>query len=116
MEARLVFCLMLTFLSSPFLFAQDSNFSPEKQQIPLADCLGVKGQWDGEYKPCTPQDYKDWHTDITHWRAERLIRIGYDGYRYGLPELSWTQSSFMQPQMMVQERYFYDPIHRKIHR
>ena len=22
----------------------------------------------------------------------------------------WTQSSFMQPQMMVQDRYFYDPV------
>ena len=25
------------------------------------------------------------------------------------PELKWTQSSFMQPQMMIQDRYFYDP-------
>jgi formylglycine-generating enzyme required for sulfatase activity len=41
---------------------------------------------------------------------ERRIRIGYDGARYDLPALQWTQSSFMQPQMMVQDRYFYDPI------
>jgi formylglycine-generating enzyme required for sulfatase activity len=39
-----------------------------------------------------------------------LIRVGYDGSRYDLPELKWTQSSFFQPQMMVQDRYFYDPV------
>ncbi len=26
------------------------------------------------------------------------------------PALQWTQSSFIQPQMMVQDRYFYDPV------
>jgi hypothetical protein len=30
--------------------------------------------------------------------------------RYELPRSQWTQSSFMQPQMMVQDRYFYDPV------
>jgi hypothetical protein len=28
----------------------------------------------------------------------------------------WTQSSFIQPQMMVQDRYFYDPVARPLHR
>ena len=27
-----------------------------------------------------------------------------------MPELRWTQSSFIQPQMMVEDRYFYDPV------
>ena len=27
-----------------------------------------------------------------------------------MPALQWTQSSFIQPQMMVQDRYFYDPV------
>ena len=48
-----------------------------------------------------------------HWRSEHLIRIGYDGSRYDLPALKWTQSSFIQPQMMVQDRYFYDPVARR---
>ena len=48
--------------------------------------------------------------DIRHWRNERRIRIGYDGARYDLPALKWTQSSFFQPQMMVEDRYFYDPV------
>ncbi len=36
--------------------------------------------------------------------------IAYDPSRYDLPALRWTQSSFIQPQMMVQDRYFYDPV------
>ena len=40
---------------------------------------------------------------------EFLKRLGYDDAEYKRPELLWTQSSFMQPQMMVEDRYFYDP-------
>jgi len=45
-----------------------------------------------------------------HWRMERRIRIGYDGSRYQIPSLQWTQHSFIQPQMMVHDRYFYDSV------
>jgi iron(II)-dependent oxidoreductase len=48
--------------------------------------------------------------DIRHWRNGRRIRTGYDGSRYDLPALQWAQSSFIQPQMMVQDHYFYDPV------
>ena len=41
---------------------------------------------------------------------ERRIRIGYDGSQYARPEFKWAQSSFIQPQMMVEDRYFYDPV------
>ncbi len=36
--------------------------------------------------------------------------MGYNGSEYERPELKWTQSSFIQPQMMIEERYFYDPV------
>jgi len=65
---------------------------------------------DRDFKPCTPQDQKDWLADVRHWRGERKIRVGYDSSRYDLDALQWTQSSFIQPQMMVEDRYFYDPI------
>ena len=29
---------------------------------------------------------------------------------YARPELLWNRRSFVQPQMMVEERYFYDPV------
>jgi len=102
----LAICLVVAICAS----AQDTHFRPEHQQIPSPSCLIMKGAWEGGSKPCTPADHAEWLTDIRHWRTERLIRIGYDGSRYARPEFQWTQSSFMQPQMMVQDRYFYDPV------
>jgi formylglycine-generating enzyme required for sulfatase activity len=90
--------------------AQDSRFSPQDQQIPVPECLTMKGLWEGGSKPCSQTEHEAWLADITHWRMERRIRVGYSGSRYELPALQWTQSSFMQPQMMVQDRYFYDPV------
>ena len=93
-----------------FSSAQDSHFSPKGQQIPVPECLTMKGLWEGGSKPCSQTEHDRWLADITHWRIERRIRVGFDGSRYDLPALKWTQSSFMQPQMMVQDRYFYDPV------
>src|SRR5579871_6320255 len=95
---------------SLFVSAQDSNFSPEHQQIPTPGCLSMKGAWEGGSSPCTQNKHDAWLSDIQHWRSERRIRIGYDGSRYDLPALKWTQSSFFQPQLMVEDRYFYDPV------
>jgi gamma-glutamyl hercynylcysteine S-oxide synthase len=47
---------------------------------------------------------------LRHWRAERRIYIGYDGSRYDSAALRWTQSNFIQPQAMVEDRYLYDPV------
>jgi formylglycine-generating enzyme required for sulfatase activity len=54
--------------------------------------------------------FKSWIEDIKHWRRERLIRIGYNGFEYERPELKWTQSALIQAQMMVEDRYFYDRV------
>ncbi len=90
--------------------AQDSSFRPKGAQIPVPACLTMKGLWEGGSKPCSQTEHQAWLADLRHWRVERRIRIGYDGARYDLPALKWTQSSFIQPQMMVQDRYFYDPV------
>ena len=112
MKIKLPIILMF-FLLGIGAFAQDTRFGPKGQQIPVPDCLTMKGAWEGGNRPCTQEDQKAWLADITHWRNERRIRIGYNGSRYDLPAFKWTQSSFMQPQMMVQDRYFYDPVARK---
>jgi iron(II)-dependent oxidoreductase len=91
-------------------YAQDTKYAPQRQQIPPPDCMAVHGLWLGGYTPCSDSAHQQWLNDITHWRAERRIRIGYEGSRYQMPQLQWTQSSFIQPQMMAQDRYFYDPV------
>jgi hypothetical protein len=71
----------------------------------------MKGAWTGAVSSnCTETTHGLWLKDVQHWRMERLIRIGYSAARYELPESKWIQSSFMQPQMMVHDRYFYDPV------
>jgi iron(II)-dependent oxidoreductase len=90
--------------------AQDTKFQPEGQQIPGPGCLNMRGAWEGGTKPCSSEEHESWLADVRHWRDERRIRVGYDGSRYDLPALKWTQSSFIQPQMMVEDRFFYDPV------
>ena len=85
-------------LLSSMLAAQDTAYAPQNEVIP---------------GPPTPTAFAAWLRDIQHWRRERLIRIGYDGAQYDRPELKWTQSSFVQPQMMIEDRYFYDPETKK---
>ena len=89
--------------------AQDTLYQPRGQQIPPPACMNLHNAWEGPQTTCPPFAHERWLNDLQHWRAERRIRIAYDPARYELPALEWTQSSFMQPQMMVHDRYFYDP-------
>ena len=103
------------------LVGQDTAYVPgaaaawngDWQQIPGPKCLEMRGAWEGGSTTCSPQEHELWLADVTHWRDERRIRIGYNPERYEMPELKWTQSSFIQPQMMVQDRFFYDPVSGK---
>jgi len=53
-------------------------------------------------------EFDAWLADVRHWRMERRIRAGYFGAEYDRPELKWTQSSFIQPQMMIHDLFFFD--------
>ena len=97
-------------------WAQDSRYAPftfMDELIPAPPCLTMHNAWEGGGAPCTPLMHQQWLSDLTHWRAERRIRIGFDPARYSLSSLTWTQSSFIQPQMMAQDRSFYDPVQGK---
>lgn len=96
-------------VSALAVMAQDTLYAPRGQQIPPPGCFTIRGAWEGGYVPCTALSHSEWLADITHWRAERRIRIGYDASRYETPSLKWAQSAFIQPQMMAEDRYFYDP-------
>jgi formylglycine-generating enzyme required for sulfatase activity len=109
------FPLLIAFLAIT-AWAQDSRYVPftfMDELIPAPPCLTMHNAWEGGGATCTPLTHQEWLADITHWRAERRIRIGYDSARYALPSLAWAQTNFIQPQMMVHDRYFYDPIQGK---
>ncbi len=89
--------------------AQDTQYPAHGQQIPAPQCMNLHFAWQVAQPGCPPFVHERWLADIEHWRAERRIRTTFDPARYELPALKWTQSSFIQPQMMVQDRYFYDP-------
>jgi iron(II)-dependent oxidoreductase len=99
--------------------AQDTKFPPQEGLIPVPSCLDEP--WPGNQRACNSQNggcgdefkscayqLREWRKDVFHWRDEARIRAGYNSSEYQRPELQWAQSSFMQPQMMVEDRFFYD--------
>ena len=94
MSKRLLFILFSIFFVLATACAQDTKYPPKGSQIP---------------GPPSSADFSKWLPDIQHWRMEQRIRIGYDNSEYLRPQLAWTQSSFIQPQMMIHDCYFYDP-------
>jgi len=110
-EPRHVRVCIFALLFSAAVFAQDTDYPPQQEQIP-----GPDNAREDVGQCCYNKDPQGvflskrdaWLADLKHWRHEQLIRMGYDGSQYDRPELKWTQSSFVQPQMMIEDRYFYD--------
>jgi iron(II)-dependent oxidoreductase len=73
-------------------------------------CLEVQV---GGSSACKPEDQQRFLEAIRYWRKVRRIYAGIDDSRYNLPSLKWTQSSFIQPQAMIEDRYLYDPTTQK---
>ena len=94
--------------------AQDSKYVPQmsddEAMIAAPPCYTPKDPWVPDEAEHSCDSHDAWLDDVKHWRVERKIRIGYDGRRYEIPSLQWTQRSFIQPQMMAHDRYFYDPV------
>jgi formylglycine-generating enzyme required for sulfatase activity len=64
----------------------------------------------GHWKMDVDGSADDWVRELTDWRREHLTRIGYDDANYRRPELQWAQRNFVHAQMMVEDRYFFDPV------
>jgi formylglycine-generating enzyme required for sulfatase activity len=88
------------------LHAQDTSYPASGSLIPLPHCLDEPGI-QVTHDDCVAQ-IREWRKDIFRWRDEMRIRAGYRDAEYRRAELQWAQSSFMQPQMMVEDSYFYD--------
>ncbi|MCI4567789.1 SUMF1/EgtB/PvdO family nonheme iron enzyme [Lysobacter sp. CFH 32150] len=64
----------------------------------------------GHWKIDVNATAEDWIAELLDWRREHLTRIGYDDANYRRPELQWAQRNFVHAQIMVEDRYFYDPV------
>tara|TARA_R110000772_G_scaffold110305_9_gene213874 strand:+ start:926 stop:3091 length:2166 start_codon:yes stop_codon:yes gene_type:complete len=67
----------------------------------------------GEWKVDVNASVDTWRHGMKVWRQEHLIRMGYDDAQYRREELLWSQSNYVHTQMMVEDRYFYDPVGKK---
>ncbi|MBE7537829.1 MAG: SUMF1/EgtB/PvdO family nonheme iron enzyme [Opitutaceae bacterium] len=67
------------------------------------------GHWRQNVNAAAPA----WRRDFKEWRREHLLRIGYSGANYERREFQWTRRNFVHAQMMVEDRYFYDPVTRR---
>jgi formylglycine-generating enzyme required for sulfatase activity len=104
-----IFALALCFALSSYGFAQDSAFHPHGEQIDAPPCDSIPDEDAPRTGVCSERVLSEWLTDIQHWRQEKLVRIGYEDANYEHPEFQWAQSSFVQTQTMIEDRYFYDP-------
>ncbi|MEO8735964.1 MAG: SUMF1/EgtB/PvdO family nonheme iron enzyme [Edaphobacter sp.] len=108
---RFMIPVLLLTLAGSLAHAQDTLAHLQSEQIDGPSCAAPP-QWSAQSAPriCTAAETQAWLDDIRHWREERRVRVGFNGAEYEQPELQWTQSSFVQPQMMVQDRFFYNPV------
>ena len=100
------------FTAALCVVAQDTHYEPDGSQIPGPGHSTANPDWMAdlrEWETERPAEHQVWLSDLRRWRHERLIRMGYDDSEYRRPELLWAQRNFIQPQMMAEERFFYDP-------
>src|SRR6202044_2627546 len=77
-----LFTLVGGLLSPDYSGAQDTRYAPRAQQIPGPGCLVAHPPWEGGSTQCSDNTHKEWLADVTRWRAEKRIRVGYDPARY----------------------------------
>ena len=58
--------------------------------------------------PASPADQPKWLAELQADAAASLKKIDYKGGVFDTPELQWTQTSYIQPQMHPYDNFFYD--------
>lgn len=58
--------------------------------------------------PASPADQPQWLAGLKADREASLKNINYKGGVFDTPELQWTQTSYIQPQMHPYDNFFYD--------
>ncbi|MDV6330818.1 formylglycine-generating enzyme family protein [Asticcacaulis sp. 201] len=112
MKFRALIGLSLLGFWSASAHSQDVAAKIWPQQISGPAC-NTPPAWNEDRRyACSEAERAAWLADIRHWRDERRARTGLSSAEYSRPELAWTQSSFVQTQTMVHDRFFYDPVSR----
>ena len=109
---RILSNIILSMAIGGALLAQENKYRPQGSQIPGPHGDSAQPEWLTEMQGWTrqqPDELQSWLADIRAWRAERLVRIGYNDSEYRRPEFQWAQRNFISPQVMVEDRYLYDP-------
>lgn len=70
-------------------------------------CLG-EGCWDAETlaAPKPHQNHSEWLAELKSWREEHSKR--YQAEAYKDPTLTWTRTSYVQPQIHLYDRFLFD--------
>ena len=69
------------------------------ENAPPVNPMGKGKQMPGPTNASDPVILKAWHSDMHQWRDEYRKSTHYSGAVYDDPQLKWTQTSYMQPQM-----------------
>jgi formylglycine-generating enzyme required for sulfatase activity len=104
--------LLFLVLVVSVLDAQENRYRADRAQIPGPASPTPKPGWITDFQNVMhdpPSEFENWLADIQAWRTERLVRIGYNDSQYRRPEFQWARHNFIAPQVMVEERYLYDP-------
>ena len=104
---------LIAMAGSRWVHAQAVARQPSSQSmINGPECLNFP-RFGNRWKECDDAARGSWLAEILAWRAERRVRVGLDVARYDDPHLKWAQSAYIQPQVMVEDRYLYDPATRR---
>jgi len=103
-----VICAAL-FSCAARLKAQLPNYAPQGEQFPGPACNYVP-QYNGPpARRCSPEEIQYWLDYLTRWRIQGRMRAGDAANFQPAPDLAWAEHDFIQPQVMVHDRYLYDP-------
>ena len=62
-------------------------------------------------KSTSTKDAATWLADLRSYKKSCRAELAFNGSIYDVAALKWTQTTYMQPQMHLFDRYFYDEVH-----
>jgi hypothetical protein len=112
--ARSILAAALFALGPGVVLPQDPPIQVKPQQIEGPSCASVP-VWQSLAAAalCRDDELMAWLEGAIAWRKAQRIRVGFRDDEYRRPDLAWTQTDYIQTQMMVHERFFYDPVSRR---